>query len=559
MHRKWLVNRTNKEYVEYLSGALGVSSAFAQVLISRGLRTPEEAAEFVRPGALKDPYALGGMEAAVRVIGDAKRRGLKVLVHGDYDVDGVSATAIMVDALRAFGLEALDFIPNRFRHGYGFGPAAVELAKSAGAGLIITVDCGITSFEAVEAARREGIDVIVTDHHEPETSGERGVLLPEAGAVINPKIFSEDEALGAISGAGVALKLAQALLGAEALGYLDLAAIGALADIVPLIGENRVIVREGLGLIIEGKREGIKALKTASGLDGRSIKAGLLSFTMLPRMNAAGRLSEASEVVELLVTESGERAQEIAAGLNALNAERQKIEEEVYGMAMQEIQRKGLAPVLVLAGEGWHEGVIGIVASKMAEQFGRPAFVFSIKGERAKGSARGVPGLDLHGELSLMKELLVSFGGHKQAAGLKVEAAMLGAFEERICAAAQERLRDYRPSITIDADISLKDVNHGLIRDVESMEPFGHGNPEPLFGAKGLKALNPRVVGRNHLKMRLRDRTHTIEAIGFDMGGFLDTVDDTLTVDAVFVPLVNEWEGGRAIQLNLKALRPASA
>ncbi len=554
---RWLVTRTNKEFVSYLSRASSVSPALAQVLINRGLKTPEAVRDFISGGALKEPFALAGVSSAVDAIKSAKMSGTKVLVHGDYDVDGVSATAIMVKALRLYDLDTGYFIPDRFRHGYGFGPHGVEVARETGAGLIITVDCGITSFEAVELAKKHGIGVIITDHHEaarpPAISGNTSGAVPSALSVINPRVSDPDGCN--LSGAGVALKVAMGL-GFPPEEFVDLAALGTFADVVPLLEENRVILKNGLALIKEGRRAGIKALKSVSGLDGRDIKAERLSFTLLPRMNAAGRVSSAGDVVELLLTESEEVASGIASGLDRMNSERQKIEETVYKSAMAGLEAKGIRPAIVLSGEGWHEGVIGIVASKMADAFLRPTFILSLKDGMAKGSARSIPGFDLHAALAACREHLISFGGHKQAAGLRLRAEDIEAFEEQIISVVQSHVSEFVPSLRVDADISLPEVGFGLVKELDALEPFGEGNPLPLFGSRGLEMVDPRIVGNGHLKTRLRAGGRSFDAIGFEMGGLLETLGDT--VDAVYAVTVNEWEGGKTLQLNLKGLRAPS-
>lgn len=552
---KWLIRRTNEEYVSYLSKALNVSKPFAQVLLNRGIRTPEEAAGFINPSTerLSDPFLMGGMAAAVDAIGAARKAGTRVLVHGDYDADGITATAILVGALRGLGLDVQYHIPNRFTEGYGFNPPGVIKAKELGAGLIITVDCGISAFEAVSLAKKSGIGVVVTDHHEPALDPvTRRPLLPDALSIVNPKVSNPE--LSGLSGAGVALKLIQALSGELFETFFDLASIGTLADSMPLTGENRIIVKKGLGAIREGIRPGIRALKAAAGLQ-KEPRAWTLSFTIVPRMNAAGRLSDASGVVELLLSESEEKAMEFALSLEKKNQERQKIEEGLLKEALALLSDKGYGPAIVLWGEHWHEGVIGIVASRIAERFGKPAFVFSVKDGIAKGSARSIPGLDVHAALTEAKDLLLGFGGHTSAAGMRLKAEDLGAFEKRMDEIVGKNASDFTPSLNIDADIALGEINFNLIKEIEMLEPFGAGNPEPLFGSRGLKVLNPRVVGNNHLKMKLKSRSRTVDAIWFAGGEFFQTLEDLSAVDAAYNATVNDWEGGRTLQLNLRALR----
>lgn len=563
MHRRWLLKRTNAEYVAYLSRAASISPVLAQILINRGLKTAEEVYAFFSQTVetMSDPFEIGGMDAAVGTIESCRAGGTRVLVHGDYDADGLTATAILVEALRLIGLDVCYYIPDRFQEGYGFNPHAVKKAKEMGVGLIITVDCGIASFEAAGLAKREGIGLIITDHHEPTVEPETGrPVLPDALAVINPKLSSPG--LSTLSGAGVALKIAQALAMRHpripALQLMDLAALGTLADSVPLVGENRVIVREGLRLIDEGRRTGIAALKAVSGMESRKTRAGALSYTLVPRINAAGRLSDASEVVDLLLSPSEDSAMPIAEALDRKNSQRQQIEEEVLSEALAHLERRGYGSAAVLAGEGWHEGVIGIVASRIVERLYRPSFVFSIRGDMAKGSARSIPEFDLYAGLTRCSDLLLAFGGHRQAAGLKLKALGLEAFERRINDVVEGQVRDFVPSLRIDAGVGLRDISFRLVKELALLEPYGYGNPEPVLGSRGLEVVAPRVVGNNHLKMRLKSHSRIMDAIGFEMGTLCETIENAPTVDAAYVATVNEWEGGKAIQLNIKALRPGS-
>jgi single-stranded-DNA-specific exonuclease len=508
---------------------------------------------------MSDPLLIGGMELALDAIEDAVKDGTRVLVHGDYDADGITATAILVDALRRLGLEVSYFIPNRFRDGYGFNPPAIEKARTSGVGLIITVDCGISSFEASELARASGIKVIITDHHEPEVDPKTGKpIVPEALAVINPKLLNPE--MANLSGAGVILKLVQALGKRNPeishLDALEIASLGTLADSVPLLGENRAIVTEGLRQIQESRRPGIKALKSVSGLDGRALTTGLLAFTLVPRINAAGRMSDASEVVELLLSESEGHANEIASSLNRKNAERQQIEEKVLSEALGILENKGLRPAIVLASEGWHEGVIGIVASRIVERYERPTFILSINGDSARGSARSISQFDIFDGLSQCRDVLKSFGGHPQAAGLRLNTSDLEPFEEMITGIVAGLVDDFTPSLNIDADVSLKEIKMGLVRELRRLEPFGQGNPQPVLGTRNLEVMDPRVVGKNHLKMKLRDRSSVIDAIGFNMGDLCPMVEKSAQVDVAYSAGINEWQGSRNIQLTLKGIRP---
>ncbi len=568
MNNRWLISKTNPEFLQYLSKNASVSPLFAQVLVNRGLRTASEISDFLSPGlsSLSDPFGVPGISAAALRVEKAISRRERILVHGDYDADGVSATAILYLALSSLGADCSYFIPDRFVHGYGFQNFGVGKAKDAGASLIITVDCGITSFGAVDAARREGIDVIVTDHHEPARHADlsaAGMRLPDAVAVINPKATSPGTPVENLSGAGVALKLVQALYRerpGDVMPFFELAAIGTVADIVSMTGENRIIVSTGLSMMNESGWPGLRALLKVSGLERTDLKAGKLAFSIIPRINAAGRLASSMEVVRLLTTDSVDEASAIAAVLDRLNAERQRIEEEIFQEAIAKLgEGRALPPAIVLSGARWHEGVIGIVASRIVDRCSRPAIIFSVKNGVAKGSARSVPAFDICKALSDCREMLISYGGHKQAAGIKLEVANLGEFTRRIsemAAAAADGWAD--EGIVIDADVGLSEINFGLMKELGMLEPLGLGNPEPLFGARMLRVQSPRVVGNNHLRLKLCERSCRMDAIGFGMGGHIDDFDLYGTIDAAFSPSVNEWNGGRYLQLVLKAFRPSA-
>jgi single-stranded-DNA-specific exonuclease len=590
MNRRWFINRTNQEYINYLSKVTSLSPVVIQILIKRGLKTHKEISDFLNPSFsnLYDPFKLIGLENAVERIKEALKRGDRVLIHGDYDADGLSATAIMVYVLEKIGLDVHYFIPNRATHGYGFNLAGLQRAKELGAKLIITVDCGITSFETVALSRKEGIDVIITDHHEPvrrqsatlERSEARSqnednivitddLLLPDAFAVINPKTSNLKSHPGTssetnLSGAGVAFKFAQALSTIYDSRFtihdcLDLAAIGTIADAVPVTGENRILVKEGIRLIENGTRMGLRALKRISGIDIKEIKSGMLSFTIIPRINVAGRISDANSIVRLLLTDSDDEAAEISSWLDKLNSERQHIEEEIYQEAICRLNSKGVRSAIVLSSEGWHPGIIGIVASRIAEAFYRPTFVISLDGNSAKGSARSIPSFDIYSGITGCKEFLTGFGGHEHAAGFRLNSEDISSFEEKINRIVNETLTesDFIPSLEIDADVNLSHINLKLINELRMLDPFGFGNPEPLLGSKGLEVFYPRVVGNNHLKMKLRQRSYSIDAIGFDMAVLFDGLGVSTMIDAAFTPFINEWEGEKRLQLKLKAFRPS--
>lgn len=592
MHRHWLVKRTNPEYVRYISKTASVSPLLAQILINRGIKTLEEINYFLKPAIsdLSDPFELPGLKTAVERIKVAIEKNEKILIHGDYDADGLTATAIIMEALQKSGADVDYFIPHRIAHGYGFNTASIKTAKKSGVTLIITVDCGITSFDTAAEAKKEKIDLIISDHHEPikqkterrrQNADEKNLasglcdlssefLVPDALAVINPKLSTVNPKILSLSGAGIALKIVQGidmLYGTDyALQSLDLAALGTIADVVPLTGENRIIVKEGIKLIHEGQRHAVSALKSIASLENRELYAELLAFTIIPRINAAGRIADASDVVRLLISESEGESSELSQWLNKLNSERQKLNETIYQQAVSDLNEKGFTaeaetPVIVLFKEGWHQGVVGIVASRLAEEFNRPAFVLSIEDGIAKGSVRSIPSFDISLALSECSKHLISFGGHKQAAGLKLKAEDIPHFEKTMQKIAKKALskNDFVPALEIDADVELNEINKVFVNELSMLEPLGYGNEEPFLGAKNLEVVSPRIVGSNHLKMRLKQGSFSIDTIGFNMAQMgSDLLDNSCQlVDAVFTPAFNDWNGERYLQLNLKAFRPS--
>ncbi len=578
---RWIINKTNPEYIAYIARIASVSPMFAQVLVNRGLKTAAQLDAFLNPdiSKLADPFALPQLKAATERIRIAKKNGERVLVHGDYDADGVTATAIMVEGLREYGLDVHFFIPDRMQHGYGFGAAGLERAEALGTKLIVTVDCGISSFEAVAAARSRGIEVIITDHHEPvrkerqvrakaeanplPAPGPLPVCLPEAFAVVNPKASACPPEMAHLSGAGVALKFIQGLFdnNIDAIYKLfDLAAIGTAADVVPVQNDNRTIIREGMKLLQSGQRIGLKALCQTAGIRLDSFKTSSLHYMLIPRINAAGRIANATDVVRLLTTRSEDEARQLAGWMNNLNTRRQEIEESVYNEAMKQVGPMDAGKgALVVASEGWHIGVVGIVASKIAQKYYRPAIVLSIDGGIAKGSGRSIPPFDLYEGLTECKDVLTRFGGHKQAAGLSLPSADIEHFSTLFCSKVRQRLseEDFLPVLLLDGAVRISDMSIGLVEELARMEPFGYSNVEPVFGSRGLEVLQSRIVGNNHLKMKLRQNGRKMDSIGFDFGSMLGSVEESGMIDAAFVPTINEWDGGRYLQLNLKAIRPA--
>ncbi len=588
MNRQWFVNKTNTEFVDYLSKTCSISSLIAQILINRGIKTPSDIYNFLNSdiNQLSDPFELPGMRSAVDRILQAKKNQEKVMIHGDYDADGITSTALLLSAFNNIGIETYYFIPDRMKHGYGFGIYGVQKAKEIGASLIVTVDCGITSFDTVSLCKKSGIDVIITDHHEPllrneiehirnsveESNNNRSTdipyssttqfLLPEAFSIINPKIINNNSALKNLSGAGVAFKLLQALDIKKELGisydyYFDIASLGTLADIVSLTYENRIIVKEGLKRLQNSTKPGLRALIEVSGVNNRALKTGTVIFSLIPRINSAGRISNADQVLKLLLTESEDEAFHLAKELNLLNAKRQQIEEDVFQDALNQLKKKEPGSVIVLSSERWHKGVIGIVASRISEIYNRPTFIISKEDGVSRGSARSISSFDLCESLTFCARILRGFGGHKSAAGIEIDTDKIDDFEKIINRFAGEKLNenDFLPTLQIDAEAKLSDIGFSFARDIELLEPFGYGNPEPIIGSRNLDVLFPRIIKDSHIKMKLRQNGQSIDAVGFDMAMDYGRFLDLPKVDAAYMPSINEWEGKQYLQLRLKALR----
>jgi single-stranded-DNA-specific exonuclease len=549
-----------------LAGALAtqlhIPLPLARLLVQRGYHEPELAKAFLRPqlDALSDPYRLTGMDAAVEAVVGAVRRGDPILVHGDYDVDGQSATALLTRALHAAGARVAPFVPHRLRDGYDFGPAGLAEALKVGARLIITCDCGITAVETVRQAADAGIAVVVTDHHLP------GPELPAAVAVVDPQRVDDTSGLGMLCGTGIALKLVQALVPALnlppalPLHLLDYAAIATVADVVPLVGENRIIVRHGLRLLRQSRWPGLQALLRTTGLANRAIRAGQIGFIIGPRLNAAGRVGEAASGLRLLLTDDAAEAARLAEQLELWNAERQAIDQKILQDALDQVEQQfdpERHAAFVLAAEGWHPGVVGIVASRVVERYGRPTFLIGFDGEIGKGSGRSIARFNLHEALVECADLLDRFGGHRMAAGLTVRRDRLDRFRDRFGAVALRQLDPLTlgPEQRVDLELSLADVTADLERLCRHLEPCGMGNPSPVFGVREVQFAGRQVVGQGHLKGFLRGGDCSLETIGFQWADRVPWLGDD-PVDAAVKLETNEYLGRATLQARLVALSP---
>jgi single-stranded-DNA-specific exonuclease len=560
---RWaLVPEPDPAQVAALATALRIPPALAALLVQRGHGTEEAARRFLRPSLdeLSDPHALAGMAEAVEIIAGTVRAGGRILVHGDYDVDGQCSSTLLTRALRLAGADVQPFLPHRLRDGYDFGSAGLEAAKAFNSSLIITCDCGITAVDTVRAAREAGISVVVTDHHLP------GAELPPAQAVIDPQRADDRSGANSLCGTGIAFKLVQALVPALGLPVnlpfhlLDLVALATVADVVPLQGENRILVRHGLKLLADSRWVGIRALVEATGLTGKEIVARHLGFVLGPRLNAAGRVADATDGLRLLLSDDPLEAAALAQRLEGLNVERQALDQRMLDEALEQVERTAdpeRDAGLVLVGDGWHPGVVGIVASRVVERYGRPTFLIAFDGDIGKGSGRSTSRFDLHAALLSCGDLLERFGGHKMAAGLTIQRSRLEAFRERFGDVARQTLapEDLGPEQRVDLEIGLHQVTHELERLCRYLEPCGQGNASPVFGVRGVRFTNRSVVGSGHLKGVLDDGRARVSVIGFQWADRTAWLGDDL-VDAAFRIECNEWNGMTTLQARLCALSP---
>ncbi len=561
---RWItVPPPDADQVRALVTQLLLPEPVCQLLVARGYGDPEAAKRFLRPRLehLAPPDALFDLDRAVDRIASAVRAQETIFVHGDYDVDGMSSTALMVRVLRGLGAgHVVAFVPNRLTDGYDLGTAGVQAAQRAGATLVITCDCGTSARDAVSMLNASGIDVIITDHHLP------GSALPEAYAVCNPRraeCRSPDKDLAAV---GVAYKIALALCDAfgvsPALAHqqLDLVALATIADVAPLRGENRVMVRYGLKLLAETTHPGLRALMRSSGLDGKPLTAGRVGFVLAPRLNAAGRLADATLGLKLLLCEREDEANVIARELEELNRSRQELDRAVLDDAMRQVEAPGMRDryAHVLSREGWHAGVIGIVASRIVEQTARPAVLVAVDHGIGKGSGRSISAFDLHGALGECAGHFQRFGGHRAAAGLTMDARHLPAFVEQFDAVARTRLSadDLVPQLRVDLDVSLGMVGDELEKLVRHFEPFGVGNPAPVFRAAGVRMSGaPRKIGADGLRLSLEMPDGGIDGIGWGMAPRAHLLHVSRPLELAFRLERDEYRGLSRLQLRVADFR----
>jgi single-stranded-DNA-specific exonuclease len=571
----WRLRRFDPARAEDLVRAHRLHPSLAALLAARGFLEHERVVGHLDPklAALHDPALLPGMQAATARLARAIERGETILVHGDYDVDGVTGTALLMRLFALVGARAHWHIPNRFTDGYAFGEHSIERARAVGASVVISVDNGTSSLKTIRELAALGIDTIVTDHHEPPQSGE----LPPAVAIVNPKLAGSQYPFRDLCGGAVAFKLAWGLAVelsgsqkvrsdlrdflVEAMAYV---AIATVCDVVPLVDENRILARYGLRALEASKNHGLRALLAVAKIDGQRLEGDDVAFRIGPRINASGRLGSAHKAVELLLATDETLARRAALELDLLNEERKRIEAQVLELALRAAEPyadRERHPVLVVAGEGWHQGVVGIVAARLAERFERPSVVIGLDGPSGRGSARSVPGFSILEALHGGSAHTLRYGGHEQAAGLEIETQLLDAFRDSVCARAKELLGGSEfpaREILIDQELAFGLLDAELMRQIDKLRPFGEQNDRPLFLSCGLRlAEEPRIVGadRTHLQVQLRSGSQVLKGMAFGMASRASELAKGEDIHAVYSPKWNTFRGETRLEIELVDFR----
>jgi single-stranded-DNA-specific exonuclease len=566
--KRWILRGYDSELVASLASALAVSPTLAALLLARGCENEESARKFLKPtpDQLHDPYLMLGMDKAVARLLRAIDRGERILVYGDYDVDGTTGTALLLRALNLLGAQTGYHLPHRFTEGYGIQQAALEKAVAEGYRLAVSVDCGIRAHAPLYWARANGLDVIITDHHLPDDSAD-GEGVPPAYAVLNPNQSDCSYPDKNLAGVGVAFKLVEALFRergreSQVSAFLKLVAIGTVADVAKLTGENRAIVALGLQDLPKATNPGLRALMDVAGCgEGVGLTAYDIGFRIGPRINAAGRMDAARAVVELLGTRSSAEARRLAQHLDSRNQERKQVQQQIVNLAIAELESAETEPVnsyvAVIAGQGWHRGVIGIAASKIAERINRPCVILSIEGEVAHGSARSIEPYHLLNGLTACSDLFEKFGGHSHAAGITIKPERIGELRRRLNehAAACLTAEDLRPCVYLDAELPTSEITFELIRELQLLEPYGAGNVRPVFLARNLCILSePRLIGQGHLKMTVAGpHGRPLEAIWWQGAERLGELQGG--IDLAYTIETSNWTGQALLQLSVQEVR----
>lgn len=560
--KNWQIHEDNKVLRERLAKEGGISPITAQILINRGMKDASAIDEFLKADmtSLHDPYLMKDMEKAVIRIKKAASKGEKVMVYGDYDVDGISAVALLKTALRDIGCHVISYIPHRVEEGYGLNKEAVKIAHNRDISLLITVDCGISGKQEVEYLNNLGITTIITDHHKIV----KEFFPDKAYAVINPLQGDCLYPFKYLSGVAVAYKLAEALTreyGYDMAKHLDLVALGTVQDMVPQLGENRILTKYGLNKINENRKKGLQALIDVAGLKGKTISSRQIGYILGPRINAAGRVSSADVALRLLVTEDESEAAELAGILDTENRNRQRIESSILSEALERVESEinfKDDKVIVLGSDDWHPGVIGIVASRIAERFYRPTIMISFNKNDGKGSGRSIRNFHLFEALNECRDFLSGFGGHADACGIKIARKNLDDFRFKFNSVASKMLSgaDFVPSLSIDMDIPLSSLKDSVVRELESLAPYGPGNRKPVLLSRKLRLKNkPVFMRREGMKMWVTDNNVTYEAVGFGLGDAADDIMESASLDIAYTPSINRWKGTDILQLEIADLK----
>ena len=553
----WKVSQLEAGAVNALVGS-GYAPLAAMVLASRGIGDDRQARAYLDCNApLLDPFLMTDMDKAAGRVGLAMSRGEKIAVFGDYDVDGITATCLLTDFLRRHGADVVSYIPGRLEEGYGLNPIAIHQLHAEGVKLIVTVDCGITAVSEAELCKQLGIDLVITDHHECKQT------LPAAVAVVDPHRCDGGYPHKNLSGVGVAFKLASALCGSQEKvleEYADMVCLGTVADVMPLQGENRVFVARGLESLAHTRRPGIAALMAECGCAPETVSASSIGFMLAPRINAAGRMGQIDLAVELFLTDDPDKAAEAARGLCELNRQRQAVESEIYRQAVSMLPMGKPPEAIVLADESWHQGVVGIVASRIAEEYACPTFLICLDGEHGKASSRSHGGFNLFASLSALSPLLESYGGHELAAGFTISRANIPEFRRQICALAAQYYTDDVPRTVLDVDCAVSPELLTLhnVDSLQMLEPCGNGCPKPVLMMKNLTIDRISMVGGGrHMRLRLCSGHTYLNAIYFSANPQTVSIQPGDLVDVAFTPQVNEFRGTRTVQMNVIDIRPS--
>jgi single-stranded-DNA-specific exonuclease len=566
--RRWVFAPSDRGASAKLAKSLQLSELTATLLVNRGAADPEEAKRFLKPelASLIDPLRFESMGKAVDRLERALKDGERIGIFGDYDVDGTTGTAILVKLLALLGTKAAYRVPHRVNDGYGLNSGAVEAFAAEGTKVLVTIDCGTNDVEEVELARARGMDVIVLDHHEPAAAA------APAYAIVNPKLPGSTYGFTGICSSGVSFKLAWALadrVGAKRrpgfegfiLDAMGLAALGTVADVCPLVGENRVIVRYGLDALRACRGKGLRALLELARVHDKPLEPSDVSFRLAPRLNAIGRLGTAMDCVELLTGEEPARLEAILGGLEKTNRNRKGIEDEIFQQACAQVEAMGAdAPALVVADERWHLGVVGIVAARLVDRYWRPAFVLAVENGLARGSARSIDGLALHEALEACSELLVTHGGHAMAAGLSLKVEHLDAFRRKMERQAARTLKPehFLPRLDVDDEVPLSALTKSAVRELGRLAPHGAGNPVPVLVASHLTlGAEPRLMGKRseHLSFQARQGEASLKAVGFKMAELFEPLKKARTVSVAFTPQLNAWNGYENVELVIEDVK----